>query len=155
MIPETDRAAAFKACPILESYIGTMLEDAQFHEDDLACEEDRDAVDVGTIYDLNDAAFLRCQHDCEEFFAANREDIESALALEPGSDDLRYARNGRGFDYDRIGHYFYMLRVGHGVSFTDDSEPGGAECLRRLNDATRARRGFDVTVDEDGEVYIY
>ena len=151
---EASRKEAFRACPILESYTATMLEDAQFHENDSACEDDREPLDTSTIFTLGDSEFAKCRRDCERFMAENADDIAAAIDLEPGpSDDLPYDRLGRGFDYDRIGYYFYMVRVGHGVGFTDDSTPHVVPCLERLEAAARAFAHFDVYFGDDGNVY--
>lgn len=154
MATETEiaRNADFKACPILKDYIAAMLQDLQFSEADQACEEERDERDSGTIYTLNAESYAKCKADCEKFYADNRDDIEAALELVPGEDGLRYGRDY--MTYERIGYYFYMLRVGHGVSFTDDGTPGEAQCLANLNEAVRLHwRGFDAYFGDDGEVY--
>jgi len=147
---EAARKADFKACPILADFVATMLQDLQYSEIDEACEEEREEGDTGTIYTLDDETYQRCKAYCEAFMTANAADIESALDLEPGSEGLRYTSNG--LSYERIGSTLYMLSVGHGVSFTDD---GNADCLERLNDATRANRlefGFD---HESGKVWMW
>ncbi len=149
---ETARNADFKACPILADYIATMLQDLQFVEMDKACEEEREERDTGTIYTLNEETYAKCKADCEAFYSENHTAIEEALALTPGEEGLRYGRNY--MTYERIGYYFYMERVGHGVSFTDDGTPGEACCLSRLRDAAQAKRGFDAYLGDDGEVYI-
>lgn len=71
--------------------------------------------------------------DCAAFEKANAADLDAAKALEPGSDEFRYAREP--LDDRRCGHLFWYARQGHGVGWTDD---GDAECLARLQDACRA-----------------
>jgi len=147
-IVEARRKTDFRNCPILSEYIATMLQDLQYTEMDEACTEEREERDTGTIWDLEESTYQSCKQTCEKFWSENQADIQAALALWPGEEGLRYASTG--FDEDRIGSRFYLLQVGHGVSFTDD---GDAECLVNLNNATRAFRGFDAMIGDDGEVY--
>lgn len=147
---EAARNAAFNACPILADFVATMLQDLQYSEADEACEAEREEGDTGTIYTLADDTFDRCKAYCEEFMANNAAAIEEALDLVPGEPGLRYGRNY--VTHERIGSTLYMLAVGHGVSFTDD---GDAECLNKLNAATRSHRlefGFD---HESESVWMY
>ena len=146
---EQARRADFAECPILEDYLASMLEDIQFSENDHACEEGREPFDTGTVYTLSDSEYEKHKADCFEFYTVNREDIETALDLEPGEDGLQYA-NGRYMTLERIGYYFYMTRVGHGVTFTDD---GDAPCLQRLYEAAQGFGGFDGMVAADEDVY--
>jgi hypothetical protein len=148
---EARRKADFRACPILADYIATMLQDADYREADEACEEEREARDSGTIYDLGESEYQRCKADCERFYRENLADIEAALELEPGEEGLEYSR-GRYITNERIGSTFYMLRVGHGVAFTDD---GRADCLERLNEATRNFGHFEgAYFGDDGKIYL-
>lgn len=147
---EDARKADFKACPILADFVATMLQDLQYNENDNACEDEREEGDTGTIYTLTDDTYQRCKAYCEAFMADNAADIESALDLEPGDAGFLYAKEH--MSYERIGSTLYLLAVGHGVSFTDN---GDAECLERLNDATRAHRlEFDFD-HESGMVWMY
>lgn len=134
---EAARKADFKACPILADFIATMLQDLQYSEADQACEDEREEGDTGTIYTLNDSVYETCKALCTEFMANNAESIEQALDLVPGEPGLQYTTH-RYMTYERIGSTFYLLYVGHGVSFTDD---GDAPCLEALNAATRDNRG--------------
>lgn len=147
---EESRNAAFRACPILCSFIGTALEDLQLGESDEACTEGREARDSGTVYTLPDSEFEKCKTLCESFMAEHAADIEAAMALEPGSKGLRYS-DGRSFDYDRIGLTLYLSAVGHGVTFTDD---GNADCLGRLADAASALQFDSPYFGDDGRVYF-
>ncbi len=146
---EADRKADFKACPILADFIATMLQDLQYREADDACEEEREEGDTGTIYTVDESIYQICKTLCEGFMARNAESIEQALDLEPGEPGLQYAR-GRYMSYERIGSTFYMLLVGHGVSFTDD---GDAPCLEAMNADTRADRGAEFYFDGDRVYY--
>lgn len=148
---ETERKADFRACPILADYLATMLQDLQFTESDEACTDEREARDSGTIYELNESDYQRCKADCEAFMVDNAADIESALDLVPGEDGLRSTAD-RYMTHERIGSTLYMVRVGHGVSFTDD---GDADCLQRLNAAARAMAYFEgAYFGDDGKVYL-
>lgn len=148
MLTETeDRSKAdFKACPILRQYVATMLEDLQFSEADQACEEEREARDTGTIYTLCEGTYVQAKADCEAFYAVNKADIEMALDPRSREDEA----GDKWFSEDEIGFYFYMIRVGHGVAFTDDDT---AACLTRLNEAARAFGRLDAYLGDDGEVY--
>lgn len=146
---EKQRRADFTACPILADYIATMLQDLQLSEADEACTEEREARDSGTIYTLPDSEYARCKADCVEFMEANARWITRAIDLEPGEDGLKYGRDH--FSYARIGYYFYMVRVGHGVSFTDD---GDDQSLQIMNDYSRTRRIEGAYFGDDGKVYL-
>jgi hypothetical protein len=149
MDTEEARKADFKACPILADYLATMLQDLDYSEADEACTEDREPRDAGTIYDLCEETYQKHKADCERFYRENLADIEAACELVPGEEGLRYS-GGRYITMERIGSTFYMLRVGHGVAFTDD---GNADCLERLNEATRKFGGFDAYFGDDDHVY--
>jgi hypothetical protein len=146
---EERRNADFKACPILADYLATMLQDLQYREADEACMEGREERDTGTIYTLSESEYQKHKADCERFYSENLADIEAAGDLVPGEDGLQYTQT-RYMTPERIGSTFYMLRVGHGIAFTDD---GDADCLERLNEATRAFSHFDSMIADDGEVY--
>jgi len=143
---EAARNADFRACPILADFIATMLQDLQYREADEACEEEREEGDTGTIYTLDESIYQTCKGLCEGFMERNAESIEQALDLVPGEDGLQYAgqRGYRAMTHERIGSTFYMLLVGHGVSFTDD---GDAPCLEAMNADTRAERGAEFYFD--------
>jgi len=149
MLDETARKAAFDAVPILETYLATALEDAQFYENDNACEDEREARDTGTIYNCPDETFQRAHKDCAAFMEAQARWINRALELEPGEDGLRYGT--RGFDHGRIGYYFYMQRVGHGVGFTDD---GDDQALQIMADYCRVNRLEGLYLGDDGRAYF-
>lgn len=146
---EQQRKADFKACPILQDYIATMLQDLQLSENDDACTENREPRDTGTIYTLPDETYQKCKADCVAFYNANSEAIDQAIDLEPGEPGLQYAR-GNYMTLERIAHYFYMVRVGHGVNFTDD---GDHWSLEHLALAAHRFNHFDVYFGDDGRVY--
>jgi hypothetical protein len=150
MMTETERNAAFRACPILRDYVSTMLQDLQLSEADEACTEGREALDAGTIYTLGDDEFNACRRSCERFMSENAEAIAQALELEPGEEGLEYGRDYIG--HDRIGSTFYLTRVGHGVAATDD---GNAPCLKSLADAARSFGYMEgAYFGDDGRVYL-
>lgn len=144
-----ERNADFRACPILKDYIAAMLDDLQHVENDEACTDEREARDSGTIYTLPHAAYQQCKADCEAFMSANARWVERATDLEPGEDGLRYGASH--MTHDRIGYYFYMMRVGHGVGFTDD---GNDQSLQIMSDYARARRMEGAYFGDNGKVYL-
>jgi len=145
---EAARKADFQACPILADFIATMLQDLQYSEADAASEEEREEGDTGTIYTLAEPIYQTCKNLCEGFMARNADAIEAALDLVPGEPGLQYGRNY--ITHESIGSTFYMLFVGHGVSFTDN---GDAPCLEAMNADTRADRGGEFYFD--GERIYY
>lgn len=149
---EISRNADFSACPILSDYIAAMLQDLQYREMDESCMEEREQRDTGTIYTLREDTYQRCKADCEAFMTENADAIAEALELVPGEDGLRYGREY--MSYERIGSTFYLSRVGHGISFTDDGTPGEAECLTKLEAAASAASYFEPYLGDDGEVYL-
>ena len=90
--------------------------------------------------DLAPATLARIIEDCAAFDLGMARNIQSAMALDPGSDELRYARES--LDRRRIGQLFWYARNGHGVSFTDD---GNAQCLENLQKA--AKRSGEVWLE--------
>lgn len=148
---EAARNAAFRACPILSAYVSTLLEDLQHSESDEACTEGREPRDSGTVYTLPDSEFEKCRASCERFAAENAEAIAAAMELEPGEPGLQYTTH-RYMTADRIGSTFYMMRVGHGVAFTDD---GDAPALQSLAEAAR-NFGYmeSAYFGDDGRVYL-
>lgn len=147
---ESERNAAFKSCPILKDYLATALQDLQFYEADSACMEEREERDAGTIYDCPDSTFQRAWNDCAAFMEAMGDQVEAYLDLVPGEAGLRYAR-GIWPAIERVGSTFYLLRVGHGVSFTDD---GDADCLKAMDDYTRGCRIEGLYFSDDGKAYL-
>jgi hypothetical protein len=147
---EESRNAAFRACPILWDFVGTMLQDAQLSENDEACTEGREPRDSGTVYTLPDSEFEKCKQLCESFMAEHAADIEAATELEPGQPGLQYTAS-RYMNHERIGSTLYLAAVGHGVTFTDD---GNAPCLERLANAARALRWESPYFGDDGRLYL-
>jgi hypothetical protein len=146
---EIARKADFKACPILADYISTALQDWQFSENDEACSEGREARDCRTIYTLYEETYQRMKADCESFVLANAEHIDAALELVPGEDGLRYGKNY--MTLERIGYYFWMSRVGHGVDFTDDVD---APYLVAMSTYCREHPAESLYMGDDGEMYL-
>lgn len=87
--------------------------------------------------DLHPDALARIVADCERFQRQHADLLEAAYALEPGSDEFRYAREP--LDAQRAGQLFWYARNGHGVSWTDN---GHAECLEKLQAACGWRTDF-------------
>jgi hypothetical protein len=149
ILTEEERKAAFRACPILESYIATALEDLQLSEADEACTESREARDSGTVYTLPAPEFEKAKAICERFAAEHAADIEAAGELVPGEPGLQYTTH-RYMTADRIGSTLYLARVGSGVTFTDD---GDAPALQRMAEAARAEHAESPYFGDDGGVY--
>jgi hypothetical protein len=143
---ESERKQAMRDCPILQSYLSTALQDLQFSESDEACSESREARDSGTIYDCPNETFLKALQDCQQFEETNKRWIQRAIELEPGEDGLRYGRDN--FTHERIGYYFYMQRVGHGVGFTDD---GDDESLQIMADYCRIHNCEGLYFGDNGQ----
>lgn len=146
---ESERKAAFKACPILSDFIAVMLQDLQHTESDDSCEQHREERDTGTIYDCLPETFQTCQTYCERFMAECAADIEAALEL--SGDEFEYTCRHDGISHERIGSTLYLASVGHGVTFTDD---GNAPCLERLAQWARDNRFGEPYLGDDSRVYI-
>ena len=142
---ESERKAAFKACPILSDYLATALEDLQFSEADAACMDGRQEEDSGSIYDCPNETFQRALQDCREFMSANAEHVEAATDCHPAN-----APDGPCLTVERIGSTFYLQRVGHGVGFTDD---GDAPCLEAMGEYCRSHHTEGLYFGDDGKVY--
>ena len=132
---ESERKAAFRAIPILSEYLATALQDLQFSEMDEACSDSREERDTGTIYDCPPETFQRALVDCAIFSGAMQRHIEAAQEW---------------FTVDQIGYYFYMVRVGHGVSFTDDFDNPATQGLEK---AASAMRSEGLYFGDNGLVY--
>lgn len=145
---EQIRNAWFNACPILQNYLSTALQDLQFSEMDDSCMESRDERDTGTIYDCPDKTFQRALTDCQHFMNANHWWITRATELEPGEDGLRYGRHY--VTHERIGSTFYLARIGSGVTFTDD---GDDQSLQIMADYARSHSCEGLYFGDDGKVY--
>ena len=149
---EESRRADFRACPILEDYLATMLQDLQLSEADEACTEGREERDTGTIYTLPEEAYQASRRDVVAFYAANRADIEAAGELVPGEEGLRYGRHY--MTPERVGSTLWLARSGSGVSFVDDATPGEPGCLSRLDAAAAGMTRAEPYLGDDGRVYI-
>lgn len=132
---EDARKAAFRVCPILCEYLATALTDLQLSDADQACEDEREPMDSGTVYDCPDETFKRAYDECQQFMTVNAAHIETAL---------------NELSHDRIGSTFYLSQVGHGVGFTDD---GGTECLAQMEVYARNNRCEGLYFGDDGKAY--
>lgn len=129
---ETARRADFRACPILASYLSTMLQDLQHTESDESCTEGRDERDSGTIYTLPEETYQTCKAQVMLWYDANRADIDEC-----------------GLSDDMIGSTLYLSSVGHGVSFTDR---GADDVLDRLEASVPL--WDSAYFGDDGMVYV-
>ena len=102
-----------------------------------------------TFAELAPETLAKIQRDCEAFQTANAALLETAAALEPGSETFRYARNT--LDDTRLGQLFWYARNGHGVSFEDD---GNAPCLYALQEAAHHVGQADSYLGDDGLIYL-
>ena len=151
---EHDRKAAFKAEPMLEDFVATALQDLQLSENDEACEEEREANDSGTIYELRGETFDAMAEIVAKFRADCGEHIAAALDLEPGEDGLRYRRGSRSgchIDESELGSTLWLAVTGTGVTFTDD---GDAPALQAMADWARSQRVEGLYFGDDLGVYL-
>jgi hypothetical protein len=105
-----------------------------------------------SVADLAPVTLARIIADCAAFQTANAALLEQAQELEPGSEGLRYGRDG--LNDERLGMLFWYARNGHGVAFTDD---GDAPCLQLLQDACGYGTAFpqvDTGLGDDGLIYF-
>lgn len=60
------------------------------------------------------------------------------------------------YDFDRIGHDFWLTRNRHGTGFWDREAPGTelGEIGKRLTDSAHVYRSSDAYVGDDGKVYL-
>lgn len=137
--------AARKLDAFALGYIEAMFftESSDWTIDEWFSEECQDAIREGQtsgeipgglgFADLHPDSLAAIVADCQRFQSENSALLESAYALEPGSDELRHARES--INANRAGNLFWYSRNGHGVGWTDD---GNAECLSALETASRA-----------------
>jgi hypothetical protein len=143
MLTEIERRAIFTACPMVEGFLSTALEDLQLRENEEAIVEDREARDCGTIYTCPDATFLRAKAECEAF----------AKAAGPTMAMIDYA------DAERLGSDLYMERAGHGVGFQDrDHYSADRDENRRIGEAlsgsVEPRGTLELYIGDDGQAWI-
>lgn len=125
----------FTANPGFSDYLAVMLQDLQYSEADNACEDEREARDTGTIYELSDDFVNDELADYTAFIAAAGDDAETFADL---------------CGWDQFGSDFYMSRVGHGVGFSDrTSDPVGG----RLDTLAQTMRSEGAYLGDDGKVY--
>ena len=87
--------------------------------------------------DLSDAAKASMREDCESFISTNKEN----LAL--------YEELGRNAAH--AGHDFWLTRNGHGTGFWDR---GFDKVGDDLSEAAKLYRSCDLSVEDDGKVYV-
>lgn len=155
MISEEERKAAFRANPAAESFLATLLEDAQLHESDEACGEEREARDSGTIYDCPDGTYRVAMANCEAFLAAIRE----ALAAVPDQALAGLDLDNR-YTMERLGADLYLKRAGHEAGFrdrvdtwSDDREENDA-IGERLSELVDSRGSLESYFGDDGRLYV-
>ncbi len=154
---ERERAAIFATNPMVAGFLSTMLQDAQYSENDFACEQGRDALDTGTIYDCPDATFRAVIAECDAFMVALR---AAAAATHDQSEVLSHLE---GFDVDRVdlkalGSDLYLERAGHGAGFQDrDIWHDDPATNRGIGDALSLlveARSLETYLGDDGALYI-
>lgn len=156
-ITESERKAIFSAYPMVSGFLSTMLQDAQYSEMDYACEQEREELDVGTIYTCPDATLRAVINECETFLTALR---AASSASHDQSEVLSHLEE---FDVDSadleaIGSDLYLERAGHGAGFQDrdiwHSDPvknrGIGDALSLLVES----RSFETYLGDDGSLYI-
>jgi hypothetical protein len=154
MASETEREAAFKACPMARDFLATLLQDAQLSEADEACSDEREARDSGTIYDCPDSTFRAAVADCEAFLAAIR--LHLATVPDGALAGLDLANR---YTLAQMGSDLYLERAGHGAGFrdrdtwSDDSDENRA-IGEALSDLVESRSSLESYFGDDGRVYI-
>lgn len=148
---ERERRAAFKACPILEDYLSTALQDAQHHESDEACEDEREERDTGTIYTVSDDVLQWARSYCDRFLSECIEHINAVRFAHPDDDGFEYLSNPERLTYAGIGSTLYLASVGHGVTFTDDGNHPALEAMSQW--VSSNGNGEGLYFGDDGEVY--
>lgn len=148
---EVNRRSLFHADPILADFVSCAIQDAGLREQDEACTDGRKPNDSGTIYTLQLDTFNALRGICDKFHSECQTHIDAALELEPGSDGLRYARNGNGMTLERIGSTLWLAITGSGVTFTDD---GDAPCLQAMADWARSNSRECLYFGDDAELYL-
>lgn len=149
---EQERKAAFAANPMAESFLATLLQDAQLSENDSACVEEREPMDSGTIYDCPDSTFNLAMRECQRF----RDAITQAIVTVPdgalaGLDtDCRYT-------LEAIGSDLYLERAGHGAGFRDrDIWSDDSDECRAIGEALSdlvERGAVESYFGDDGKLY--
>jgi hypothetical protein len=141
-VAEESRRDSFKASPMLESFLGTLLEDAQLSEN----EERGDAArDVGTIWNCPESTFKRAYEAVRKF--------DSALY---GKERLQEAV---GANASQAGSDLYLEMAGHGAGFYDrdcwaDDRDECREIGQALSDAAGTCGRIESYVGDDGRTYL-
>jgi hypothetical protein len=150
---EIERKALFASSPMVESFLAVLLQDAQLHENDEACTEEREAYNSGTIYACSDETLAIVVKECERFTAA----IAAHLAAVPDGALVGLDLTCR-YTLEHIGSDLYLERAGHGAGFrdrriwSDDSDENNAigETLSGLV----TPGGVDFHFDDDGTLFV-
>lgn len=145
---ESERKALFSVNRMAEGFLSTLLEDAQYSENDLACEEGREPRDTGTIYSCPESTLRAVLNECDAFRAAMLRKPSLAALL-----DDRYL-------CERIGADLYLERAGHGAGFRDrdcwHDRPSAARIIgEALSAAVPSRGSLETYIGDDGETYIF
>jgi hypothetical protein len=151
---ERERKAAFRACPMAESFLAVLLQDLQHSESDEACTEEREARDSGTIYTCPDSTFRAAVAECESFLAA----IAAHLAAVPDG-ALAGLDLASCYTLEQMGSDLYLERAGHGAGFRDrdawsDDRDENAAIGETLSDLVESRSSLEVYLGDDGQAYI-
>jgi hypothetical protein len=144
-IAEESRRNTFKASPMVESFLGVLLQDAQHSESDEACTEGREARDVGTIWNCPESTFRYAATACRTF--------ESALY---GKERLQEAV---GANASQAGSDLYLEMAGHGAGFRDrdlwsDDSDENREIGEALSAAADKCGRLESYLGDDGRLYI-
>lgn len=98
-------------------------------------------------YEPSDEALASCRADCQDFFDANRSDIDLAA-------DSYNTSSGDGADtgYDFAGHDFALTRNHHGAGYWDGDIP--KDLGDRLTAASHAAGPAEAYIGDDGLINI-
>ncbi|WP_141237105.1 hypothetical protein [Sphingopyxis sp. GW247-27LB] len=140
---------------MVEGFLSTMLQDAQYREADEACSEEREARDTGTIYDCPDATLRAVIAECDQFITAARavnvtDDVNLATFCNQAWNHVR----------KQIGSDLYLERAGHGAGFRDrdiwacDDRDLNRRIGRALSDLVARHPSLETYVGDDGALYI-
>jgi len=151
---ERERKAAFRACPMAESFLAVLLQDLQHSESDEATSEGREARDTGTIYDCPDSTFRAAVAECESFLAA----IAAHLAAVPDG-ALAGLDLANRYTLEQMGSDLYLERAGHGAGFRDrdswsDDREENRAIGEALSDLVESRHSLEAYLGDDGQTYI-
>lgn len=149
---EDERKAIFRDSPMVLGFLSTLLQDAQHHESDEACEAEREARDSGTVYDCPDSTFRAVVAECEAFLAACEERAKRSILLTATLEDLDTLAESVGSD-------LYLERYGHGAGFRDrsfwsDDRDENRRIGELLSECVDSRGSLETYLGDDGQCYI-